>query len=59
MAAMDAANRNAEKLIGELTAKYNHVRQSAITQEITEISAGAKRQREMRLCRKQKGGSLS
>lgn len=59
MAAMDAANRNAEKLIGELTAKYNHVRQSAITQEITEISAGAKRQREIRLCRKQKGGSLS
>ena len=57
MAAMDAANRNAEKLISELTTKYNHVRQSAITQEITEISAGAKKQREIRLRQKQKGGS--
>ena len=42
MNAMDAANRNAEKLLDELKIKYNHVRQSAITQEITEISSGAK-----------------
>lgn len=56
MAAMDSANRNAENLIRELTAKYNHVRQSAITQEITEISAGAKQQRESRLRRQPKGG---
>lgn len=55
MAAMDAANRNAEKLIDELRAKYNHVRQSAITQEITEISAGAKWQRENRM--KTQGGT--
>lgn len=42
MNAMDSANRNAEKLLDELKLKYNHVRQSAITQEITEISSGAK-----------------
>ena len=42
MNAMDSANRNAEKLLDELKVKYNHVRQSAITQEITEISSGAK-----------------
>ena len=42
MNAMDAANRNAEKLLDELKIKYNHVRQSAITQEITEISSGAR-----------------
>ena len=46
MTAMDSANRNAEKLLGELSLQYNRVRQSAITQEITEISAGAKAQRQ-------------
>ena len=45
MTAMDAANRNAEKLLDELSLQYNRVRQAAITQEITEISAGAKAQR--------------
>ncbi len=45
MAAMDAANRNAEKLLSELSLEYNRVRQAAITQEITEVSAGAKAQR--------------
>ena len=39
MTAMDAANRNAEKLLGELSLQYNRVRQAAITQEITEVSA--------------------
>lgn len=42
MNAMDAANRNAQKLLDELSLQYNHIRQSAITQEITEIAAGAK-----------------
>lgn len=42
MSAMDSANQNAQKLLEELKIKYNHVRQSAITQEITEISSGAK-----------------
>ena len=46
MTAMDNANRNAEKLLGELSLQYNRVRQSAITQEITEISAGARAQRQ-------------
>ena len=45
MTAMDNANRNAEELMGELSLQYNRVRQSAITQEITEVSAGAKAQR--------------
>ena len=45
MTAMDAATKNAEKLLGELSLQYDRVRQAAITQEITEISAGAKAQR--------------
>lgn len=45
MTAMDSANQNAEKLLGELSLEFNRVRQSAITQEITEISAGARAQR--------------
>ena len=39
--AMDAATRNAEEMIGDLNLKYNRARQGAITQEITEIVAGA------------------
>ena len=42
MTAMDSANRNAEKLLSDLLVQYNRVRQSAITQEITEVSSGAK-----------------
>ena len=42
MNAMESANRNAEELISDLTIEYNHTRQAAITQEITEISAGAR-----------------
>ena len=38
---MDEATRNAEEMIGELELKYNGARQSAITQEITEIVSGA------------------
>ena len=49
MTAMDAANDNAEKLLGELSLEYNRVRQAAITQEITEVSAGAKAQKMQRL----------
>ena len=45
MRAMDSANRNAEKILADLTTAYNRVRQSAITQEITEVSADAKAQR--------------
>ena len=42
MNAMDSANRNAQKLLDELSIRYNHIRQSTITQEITEVAAGAK-----------------
>lgn len=42
MTAMDSANQNAQKLLADLSVEYNHVRQGAITQEITEISSGAK-----------------
>ena len=45
MTAMDSANQNAEKLLGELSLQYNRVRQAAITQEITEVSAGARAQK--------------
>lgn len=39
--AMQAANKNADEMIADLTLKYNRSRQSAITQEITEIVAGS------------------
>lgn len=46
MTAMDSANSNAGKAPCELSLQYNRVRQAAITQEITEVSAGAKAQRQ-------------
>jgi len=42
MMAMDAANDNASELLDHLKLEYNHLRQNAITQEITEISSGAR-----------------
>ena len=48
MTAMDAANRSAEELLGQLSLAYHRLRQSAITQEITEVSAGAKALRRSR-----------
>lgn len=45
MNAMDSANRNAQELLDELSLQYNHIRQGAITQEITEVSSGAKSMR--------------
>ena len=39
--AMDSATKNAEEMIDDLNLKYNRARQAAITQEITEIVAGA------------------
>ncbi len=41
MQAMDNATNNAEEMISDLGLKYNRARQSAITQELTEIIAGA------------------
>ena len=48
MTAMDSANQNAEKLLGELSLEFNRVRQAGITQEITEVSAGATAQKNNR-----------
>ena len=39
--AMDSASKNADDMIEDLSLKYNRARQGAITQEITEIVAGA------------------
>ncbi|MBE6908113.1 MAG: ATP synthase F1 subunit gamma [Ruminococcaceae bacterium] len=51
--AMDAANVNAQELLGTLSLQLNRSRQAAITQEITEISAGAQAQKNKR----KKGGA--
>jgi len=40
MMAMDSDNKNADKLLGELSLRYNHLRQDSITQEIIEVSSG-------------------
>ena len=55
MNAMDAANRNAGELLAELSLQYNRIRQTAITQEITEITAGAKAQARKHNRRKEEG----
>ena len=39
--AMDAASKNAGEMIEQLSLYYNRARQASITQEITEIVAGA------------------
>lgn len=41
MQAMDSATKNAEDMIADLSLKYNRARQGSITQELTEIIAGA------------------
>ena len=41
MQAIDSATSNAEEMISDLTLKYNRARQGSITQELTEIIAGA------------------
>ncbi len=53
MMAMDAANKNAQRMISELHKSYNRQRQAQITREITEVVSGAKsikkiRQEQMR-----------
>jgi F-type H+-transporting ATPase subunit gamma len=39
--AMDSATKNAGEMIEDLSLRYNRARQTSITQEITEIVAGA------------------
>ncbi len=41
MQAMDSATNNADEMIADLSLEYNRARQSSITQELTEIIAGA------------------
>lgn len=45
MTAMDGATKNADELLEKLNLKYNRERQSAITQEISEIVGGAEAQK--------------
>lgn len=45
MMAMESATDSANDMIRELSIQYNRVRQGAITQEITEVSSGAKAQK--------------
>ncbi|MBO4375041.1 MAG: ATP synthase F1 subunit gamma [Lachnospiraceae bacterium] len=42
MQAMRAANDSADEIVQELKVRYNRKRQAGITQEITEVSAGAR-----------------
>ncbi|MDP4143434.1 MAG: ATP synthase F1 subunit gamma [Bacillota bacterium] len=45
MSAMDGATKNANDLLDNLNLQYNRIRQSAITQEISEIVSGAEAQK--------------
>ena len=45
MMAMQNATNNAKDMLHELSIEYNRIRQAAITQEITEVIAGAKAQK--------------
>ena len=45
MNAMDGATKNADELLEKLKLKYNRIRQSSITQEISEIVGGAEAQK--------------
>ena len=58
MSAMDAANQNAEELLDRLNLEYNHVRQGAITQEITEVSAGSRGQKKSKKKREEREEGL-
>ena len=48
MTAMKSATDSAEAIIKDLSIAYNRARQAAITQEITEVCAGAKAQKRKR-----------
>ena len=45
---MEAASKSARDMLNELDILYNRARQAAITQEITEVIAGAKSQKKKR-----------
>lgn len=52
MMAMEAANKNASAMVHDLSVEYNRVRQALITQEITEVIAGAKAQKKKKMAKK-------
>lgn len=53
MLAMEAANKNAAAMIHDLAIQFNRVRQAMITQEITEVVAGAKAQKKKKKAKKE------
>ena len=53
MSAMQVANDSAAEMIRNLSIEYNRARQSMITQEITEVIAGAKAQKKKKKARKE------
>lgn len=58
MMAMEAATDNADKLLHDLNIMYNRARQAQITQEITEVSSGARAQRKKREAKKKRAARL-
>lgn len=61
MMAMDTANDNAKEMIHNLSIQYNRQRQAQITQEITEVAAGAKalkRARELQEAQRKARGAM-
>lgn len=58
MQAMDAANKNGQQLLDELSLQYNRERQAAITQELTEVAAGARaRKQQLERARRRRKGT--
>lgn len=53
MMAMEAASKSAAEMIHDLSIEYNRARQAMITQEITEVIAGAKAQKKKKEARKE------
>lgn len=53
MMSMEAASKNAAAMIHDLSIEYNRARQAVITQEITEVIAGAKAQKRKKEARKE------
>ena len=53
MMAMQSSTDSAKKMLRELSIEYNRARQAAITQEITEVIAGAKAQKKKKKARKE------
>lgn len=54
MMAMESANKSGAQILHDLSIEYNRVRQAMITQEITEVIAGAKAQKRKKNAKKAK-----